>query len=347
MKNTYSFLVLSLMATIVRTPRLCSQERSSVKTRRVEQARLERIMHGDLGNGYYRNPVLVGPGSDNSVVRLGKDYYMLAGGGWPDQLVWHSRDLVNWRPVTRALRKWDGGVWASDITYYKGKLYIYTTQNDRSRLDPKNKSLTGAQVSLLGTTTKAGGDKSFKNVVLWAYDPTGPWSDPIDIGVYEVFDPGHIADQEGNRYLYFNKGIMIQLTPDGLSTIGDVKQVYDGWEYPDHWVVECMCLEAPKLTYHNGYYYVASAQGGTAGPSTAHMGVIARSKSVEGPWENSPYNPIVHTYSQNEKWWRQGHGTLIDDVEGNWWFLYTGYEKDYTHLGKQSLLLPVEWTGPE
>ena len=27
------------------------------------------------------------------------------------------------------------------------------------------------------------------------------------------------------------------------------------------------------------------------------MVVSARSKSVTGPWENSPYNPIVHTYS--------------------------------------------------
>ncbi len=325
-------------------PLLGADEESSARARRVEQARLERIPHADLGNGYFRNPVLVGPGGDNTVVRVGKDYYMLAGGGWPDELVWHSRDLVNWRPVTRALRKWDGGTWAPDITYYGGKYYIYTTPFDLRRVDPRNKSLTWAQVSHLGTKTKAGGDKSFKNVVLWANDPAGPWSDPIDIGVYGVFDPGHIVDQRGNRYLYFNKGIMVQLTPDGLGTVGEVKQVYDGWEYPKDWVVECHCLEAPKLTFHNGFYYLSSAQGGTGGPATAHMGIMARSKSVEGPWENSPYNPVVRTESQDEKWWRQGHGTLVDDVEGNWWFLYTGYEKGYTHLGKQSLLLPVEWT---
>jgi len=65
---------------------------------------------------------------------------------------------------------------------------------------------------------------------------------------------------------------------------------------------------------------------------------------VEGPWENSPYNPMVRTRSQEEKWWRQGHGTLIDDVAGNWWFFYTGFENGYTLFGKQILLLPVEWT---
>jgi len=338
-------LLASMAALLVEATGAPAQQLSPQEARRAAQARLEGIPHADQGNGYFRNPVLVGPGSDNSVVRVGEDYYMLAGGGWPDELVWHSRDLVNWRPLTRALETWDGGTWASDITYHGGRYYIYTTQNDRSRLNPENASLTGAQVSLLGATSKSTGDRSFKNVVLWADDPAGPWSDPIDIGVYGLFDPGHITDPQGNRYLYFNKGIMVQLTADGLSTVGDIRQIYDGWDYPDHWAVECHCLEAPKLTYRDGYYYMASAEGGTSGPSTAHMSVVARSRSVEGPWENSPYNPLVHTGSHDETWWRQGHGTLIDDVAGQWWFLYTGYEKDFIFLGKQSLLLPVEWTG--
>jgi len=43
-----------------------------------------------------------------------------------------------------------------------------------------------------------------------------------------------------------------------------------------------------------------------------------------GPRENSPLNPLVKTWSANGRWWRQGHGQLVDDVEGNWWMLYTG-----------------------
>ena len=88
-----------------------------------------------------------------------------------------------------------------------------------------------------------------------------------------------------------DKGEVIRLTEDGLATVGEKKKVYDGWKYPDHWDTECMCLESPKLNEHNGYYYLTSAQGGTAGPATSHMVVSARSKSVTGPWENSPYNP--------------------------------------------------------
>jgi xylan 1,4-beta-xylosidase len=336
-------LVLMLVAVALTSVSVLKLEgQSPAGTARVAQAHLERIPQGDLGNGYFRNPILVGPGSDNSVLRVGKDYYMIAGGGWPDQLVWHSRDLVNWQPLTRALRKFDGGAWASDITYYKGKYYIYTTQVDTTRGNVG--LLNSSQRSLLGVPFKDRGDKAWSNIVVWANDPAGPWSDPIELGVYGVFDPGHTVDQQGNRYLYFNKGMMIRLAPDGLSVVGDLKKVYDGWDYPSEWATECKCLEAPKLIYHNGYYYMASAQGGTAGPSTAHMGIMARSKSVEGPWENSPYNPMVHTWSQDEKWWRQGHGTLIDDPDGKWWFVYTGYENGYTLFGKQSLMLPVEWT---
>lgn len=40
-----------------------------------------------------------------------------------------------------------------------------------------------------------------------------------------------------------------------------------------------------------------SAEGGTSGPPTSHMIVVARSKSINGPWENAPNNPIIHTYN--------------------------------------------------
>ncbi|MFB3777483.1 MAG: family 43 glycosylhydrolase [Bryobacteraceae bacterium] len=323
---------------------LNSQETPEAMARRVAQAKLERQPTADLGNGYYRNPVIVGPGSDNTVVRVGKDFYAMAGGaGWPDQLIWHSRDLVNWRPVTRAFHSgYAGGLYASEITYHKGRYYIYTTQVD-DRRGPGG-PLNHGQRSLVAVPFKDKNDRTWDNVVLWADKPEGPWSDPIKLGVYGLFDPGHVVDQQGNRFLYFNKGMMIRLAPDGLSTVGDLSWPYKGWDYPKEWVVECKCTEAPKFAYRSGYYYLVVAEGGTAGPSTAHMAAVARSKSPEGPWENSPYNPLIRTKSQEEKWWRQGHGTLIDDIAGDWWFFYTGYENGWAHYGKQSLLLPVEWT---
>ena len=338
-KNLGSLMVFAMLLVTLS----CSQKQETSKIK-VEQKSATTLSDNnsiplaDLGNGYYRNPVLPGTGADNSIIRVDKDYYMVAGG----RSVWHSRDMVNWVPLPPTLNTFRGGVWADDIVYHKGKYYVYTTEVNMSKgnVGPLNM----AQRSLMGVPFKDKGDKAWSNVVVWADNPAGPWSEPIELGVYGLFDPGHIVDANGDRYLFFNIGMMIKLAPDGLSVVGDLKKVYDGWDVPEGWVMECKCLEAPKLIHLNDYYYMASAQGGTGGPTTAHMGIVARAKSLEGPWENSPYNPIVHASDQNEKWVRQGHGTLIDDVEGKWWYMYTGYEKGYESLGKQCLLLPVDWT---
>lgn len=262
----------------------------------------------------YPKVILSGDYPDPSVMRDGEDYYMTHSPFYyaPGFLIWHSRDLMNWEPVCRVMPEYEGSAMAPDLLKYKGKYYIYYPAK--------------------GT-----------NWVIWANDIKGPWSKPIDLKVSGI-DPGHIADQEGNRYLYVDKGEVIRLTDDGLATIGQKQKVYEGWRYPNHWETECMCLESPKLNYHNGYYYLTSAQGGTAGPATSHMAVAARSKSVTGPWENSPYNPVVHTYSTHDNWWSKGHGTLIDDVNGNWWIVYHAYAKGYHTLGRSTLIEPIEWT---
>ena len=262
----------------------------------------------------YPKVILSGDYPDPSVMRDGEDYYMTHSPFYyaPGFLIWHSRDLMNWEPVCRVMPEYEGSAMAPDLLKYKGKYYIYYPAK--------------------GT-----------NWVIWANDIKGPWSKPIDLKVSGI-DPGHIVDQEGNRYLYVDKGEVIRLTDDGLATIGQKQKVYEGWRYPNHWETECMCLESPKLNYHNGYYYLTSAQGGTAGPATSHMAVAARSKSVTGPWENSPYNPVVHTYSAHDNWWSKGHGTLIDDVNGNWWIVYHAYAKGYHTLGRSTLIEPIEWT---
>ena len=46
------------------------------KLDRVAQVRAERQPCADLGNGYYRNPIIAGNYADPSVVRVGADYYI-------------------------------------------------------------------------------------------------------------------------------------------------------------------------------------------------------------------------------------------------------------------------------
>lgn len=87
-----------------------------------------------------------------------------------------------------------------------------------------------------------------------------------------------------------------------------------------------------------------SGQGGTAGPPTSHMVVVARSRSIHGPWENCPNNPIVRTEHRDEPWWSRGHATAVQGPAGDWWLIYHGYENGFRTLGRQMLLEPFEWT---
>src|ERR1035437_9623920 len=273
----------------------------------------------DLGNGSFLNPILPGDHPDPSVLKHGGDYYMVHSsfGNVPGLLVWHSRDLVNWEPIGTALNRQVGIVWAPDLSFYNGRFYIY--------------------LPVLN-------DKGFTNMVVTATDIRGPWSDPVDLHVSN-FDPGHAVGLDGKRYLFFNGGAMVPLADDGLSTTGPVTKVYDGWPIPEHWEIETFAQEGPKILHHGEYYYMVLAEGGTAGPATSHMVIMARSKSIVGPWENSPYNPIVRTQTAAEKWWSKGHATLVEGPDGKQWYLvYHGYENGYYNLGRQTLLEPVEWT---
>ena len=116
------------------------------------------------------------------------------------------------------------------------------------------------------------------------------------------------------------------------------------WPVPPDTRMECVCMEAPKLMEHNGYFYLNVAEGGTGGPATSHMVVSARSRHAEGPWEFSPYNPIARTVSRDERWLSVGHGRLVDTPDGKWFMTVHAYENGYRALGRQLLLLPIEWT---
>ncbi|MEI7422311.1 MAG: family 43 glycosylhydrolase [Prolixibacteraceae bacterium] len=285
-----------------------------IKSQAQELRGFENNQPAGLNNKYYQNPILAG--GDPSLLRVGDDYYMTQCSFvyYPGFLIWHSKDLVNWEPLCRALHKFLGYVTAPEFIKFDDQYYIYWAS--------------------AGT-----------NWVITAPRPEGPWSDPIDLKIGKLIDPGHVVAQDGTRYLHLAGGFIIQLSHDGLSTTGKLTRCYEGWPIPTDWAVECnTCLEGPKLTYKDGYYYLTSAEGGTAGPATAHMVISARSKTPLGPWENSPYNPIVHTWNKGEKWHAKGHGTLIEDTEKNWWIVYHSYEKGFYTLGKQTLMEPIEWT---
>ena len=65
-------------------------------------ATVEGQRRADLGNGTYLNPVLAGDRPDPNVLKDGGDYYAAFSSFlyYPGVPIWHSRDLVNWTPVS-------------------------------------------------------------------------------------------------------------------------------------------------------------------------------------------------------------------------------------------------------
>lgn len=276
---------------------------------------IEGQRKADLGNGTFLNPIVSGDHPDPTILKDGADYYMTFSSffSYPGAVIWHSRDLVNWTPIVAALSKPLGSVWAMDLIKHGRRYYLYIPAQDSV-------------------------------FVIYADDIRGPWSDPIDLKLPGCIDPGHAVGEDGKRYLFVNGVRRVALSDDGLSTAGKLEHVYNPWRYPEDWVVEMFAPEGPKLFRRGQWFYLVAAVGGTSGPPTSHMVTVARSRSIHGPWENCPDNPIVRTASADEPWWSRGHATVIEGPAGDWWMIYHGYENGFRTLGRQTLLEPIEWT---
>ena len=161
---------------------------------------IEGQRRADLGDGNFLNPVFSGDRPDPTILRDGDDYYLTFSSfdAYPGIVIWHSRDLVNWRPVTAALRTPIGSVWAPELCKHGDRFYVYIPARF-----PDYKSI----------------------YVIHADRIEGPWSEPIDLKLPRHIDPGHAVGEDGSRWLFLSVGDRVKLAPDGLSTVGDVEHV--------------------------------------------------------------------------------------------------------------------------
>ena len=89
--------------------------------------------------GTFRNPILPGFHPDPSICRVGEDYYLVNSTFeyFPGLPIFHSRDLVHWRPLGHVLDRpsqlpldgvyASGGLYAPTIRYSKGTFYVINT----------------------------------------------------------------------------------------------------------------------------------------------------------------------------------------------------------------------------
>ncbi len=282
--------------------------------------KLSEVWVPDLGNGQYQNPVIDADYSDPDVVRVGDDYYMTASSfcDIPGLPILHSKDLVNWTLIGHAIAEMPeyaqsapdpshgNAVWAPSIRYHNGEFYIYYGDPD---------------LGIFMTKTK---------------NPAGPWEPLVHVHKAKgIIDTCPFWDEDGKAYIAHgyagsragNKSIigMIEMTPDGKSTIGQDRIIYDGH-------VDNPTIEGAKMYKRDGWYWIFSPSGGVA---TGWQEVM-RSKSPWGPYEERNVMEQGDTDTNGPH-----QGAWVDTPDGKeHWFLHF---QDKGPYGRVVHLQPMKW----
>ncbi len=289
----------------------------------------------------YRNPILAGFYPDPSIVRVGEDFYLVNSSfSWyPGVPIFHSRDLVHWEQIGHVLDRPEQlplsgmgvsrGIFAPTIRYHNGRYYMITTNVD-----------------------------GIGNFFVTATNPAGPWSNPTPLPEIVGIDPSFFFDDEGKAYIAHNG-----VPPDNKPLYPGHRALYlfpfdaksGRVSGPGKIIVnggtdlskKPVWIEGPHIFKRNGFYYLIAAEGGT---SEEHSEVVFRSRSVEGPYESSPGNPILtqRTLSpaRPDPITSTGHADFVETQKGEWWAVFLGcepYEDDFYNTGRETFLLPVKW----
>jgi len=275
------------------------------------------LWKADLGNGYYKNPIIFADYSDPDVIRVEDTYYMTASSFnyTPGLPILISKDLVNWELKNYALKnipyeRYNNpahakGVWAPAIRYHEGRFWICFGMPDEG-------------IFMVHTD-----------------NPLGEWSDPILLLEGKgLIDPCPIWDDDGKAYVVhgyaksrigFNSILGIfPISWDGTKAIGEDKFIFDGTSRQK-------TIEGPKIYKKNGWYYIFAPAGGVR----TGWQTVLRSKNIYGPYEekivlvqgNTPING-------------PHQGGLVDTPNKEEWFIHF---QDRGLYGRITHLQPVVW----
>lgn len=271
----------------------------------------------------YKNPILPGFRPDPSVCRVGDDYYLVNSSFqfFPGVPISHSRDLIHWEQIGNVLDRpsqlnlknvgpW-GGIYAPTIRFHEGKYYMIVTN-----------------VS----------DKG--NFICTATHPSGPWSDPIWLKQGGI-DPSLYFEDNTCYMLSTENGqlLMCEINPATGDQLTPSKSLWEG--------TGARYTEGPHIYKVNGYYYLMAAEGGT---EYGHKESIARSRTIYGPYESNPTNPIlthINKNAQSNIIQGTGHADLVQASDGSWWMVCLAFRMQggtYHNTGRETYLTPVTWS---
>ncbi|RME73133.1 MAG: glycoside hydrolase family 43 protein, partial [Verrucomicrobia bacterium] len=287
------------------------------------------------------------------------DYYIATSTfeWFPGVLIHHSRDLRHWRPLTYALDRVSQldlrgvatahGVWAPCLSYDKRSGLFYLVYTIVYGMNGRHFDLD--------------------NFIVTAPDIRGPWSEPRYVNS-TGFDPSLFHDDDGQKWVvnlewetrdgYEHPGwiVLQKWSVEQERLVGRPKRISRG-------ATDRGCLEAPHLYKHGGYYYLMTAEGGTG---YGHAVAMARSRTIEGPYEPDPAGPLItshvaafdergvddspklHRFQPGLELQKAGHGSLVETGNGEWYVAHLCARPllpdPVCILGRETALQKCVWT---
>ncbi len=284
-----------------------------------------------------KNPILKGFNPDPSIVRVGKDYYITTSTfeWFPGVQIHHSRDLKNWRLISRPLNRLSQldmrgvpdscGVWAPCLSYDKGTFYLVYS-NVRSF---------------------AGVWKDTPNYLVTTQNIEGDWSDPVFLSSVG-FDGSLFHDEDGRKWYVSMRvdhrkgkmfgGIVLQeFCMEKQSLTGPLFSIFEGSELG--------LTEGPHLYKKDGYYYLLTAEGGT---EYGHAATLARARNITGPYTLSPQHPFISTRYEADYYLQKcGHADFVQTEQGDWLAVFLSARplspRGCCILGRETSIETVDW----
>ncbi|MFT3902680.1 MAG: family 43 glycosylhydrolase [Niabella sp.] len=272
--------------------------------------------------------VLPGDHPDPSVVKIDNEYWAVGttSNWFPVFTLYHSNDLVNWKAaghVFTEMPTWaDYYMWAPEITYENGKVYMYYNAHKK--------------------------DSSLCIAAAVADKPEGPYKDlgPLICQEYGSIDPFPVRDENGKLYMVWKEdGNSVgkptpiwaaEMKEDRTALVGEKKELFRAdvpWEKG--------LVEGVSIIKHNDYFYALYSAAACCGKKCNYGTGVARSKNLLGPWEKFQGNPVL---TDSPDWKCPGHGTPVEK-DGKFYFLYHAYSTGSgAYGGRQGLLNEFEFT---
>jgi xylan 1,4-beta-xylosidase len=284
------------------------------------------------------NPVLRGFNPDASAVSAGENFYIAVSTfeWYPGICVYHSKDLANWElvaaPVKEINLKGDddsGGLWAPHLSRADGKFWLVIT-------DVRTRSVFKDTLNYITTCAAIDGRLS----------SSLEWTKPLFVNA-SGFDPSLFHDSDGRKYFInmlwdyrprhkpFAGIVMQEYNASENKLIGKRRVIFEG---------DLGVAEGPQIFKKDGYYYLITAGGGTG---YKHAAVAARSKNVWGPYETSPFHPLLTSSGNPENpLQKSGHACFLP--VGGEWFVTHICARPLTKLGncvlgRETAIQSVEW----